>query len=178
MACPQPDWLAHTLTVSGPTDAAAAFRRAAAGAGAIPWALDPDRMSEDLFHLLLTRECHIGAQAARALARGYRDLASAHHDRVLAAVGHSRACPLDLHALLPVPPAILRLGPDEPASLRWLWRHWGTTRPLRRVVLLPGSADRRRRRSARLDLCCDLRPDYGPPPDAAAARGPARQPAR
>jgi hypothetical protein len=48
-------------------------------------------------------------------------------------VGTSRACPFDLHALLPVPGALLRRGPDDPAALAWLWTHWGTTAALRHV---------------------------------------------
>jgi hypothetical protein len=32
--------------------------------------------------------------------------------------------------------AVLRLGPDDPASLDWLWTHWGTstTQALRHVA--------------------------------------------
>ena len=42
-------------------------------------------------------------------------------------------CPFDLHALLPLPAALLRGGPDDPAALAWLWTHWGTTAALRQV---------------------------------------------
>jgi hypothetical protein len=52
----------------------------------------------------------------------------------VACVGRSRACPLDLHALVPVPDALLRLGPDDAAPLAWLWEHWGTTQALRHVA--------------------------------------------
>ena len=52
----------------------------------------------------------------------------------VARVGHSRACPLDLHALVPVPAAVLQLGPDHPDALAWLWQHWGTTQALRHVA--------------------------------------------
>ena len=38
------DWLYHDLTVTGPAGQVAAFRRAASGAGVIPWTLDLDRM--------------------------------------------------------------------------------------------------------------------------------------
>ena len=44
---------------------------------------------------------------------------------------------MDLHALVPVPGTILRLGSDHPDALRWLWDHWGTTEALRRVALAP-----------------------------------------
>jgi hypothetical protein len=49
----------------------------------------------------------------------------------------SRACPLDLHRLLPVPERLLRLGPEHPEALAWLWAHWGTPQALRQVVELP-----------------------------------------
>jgi hypothetical protein len=35
---------------------------------------------------------------------------------------------------LPVPDAVLRPGPDDPASLAWLWEHWGTTQAPRHVA--------------------------------------------
>jgi hypothetical protein len=46
----------------------------------------------------------------------------------------SHACLFDLHTLLPVPPAILRLGPTDPEARRWLAAHWGITDRLRQVV--------------------------------------------
>jgi hypothetical protein len=36
-----------------------------------------------------------------------------------------------------VPTEILRLGPDHPEALAWLWQAWGTTQALRHVVELP-----------------------------------------
>jgi len=39
---------------------------------------------------------------------------------VVGLIGRSRACLLDLHVLLPVPNAILALGPTDPAALAWL----------------------------------------------------------
>ena len=63
--------------------------------------------------------------------------------------GRSRACPFDLHALLPVPADLLRRGPDDPAALAWLWTHWGTTEALRHVAPItdgvPDEPPRRRR---------------------------------
>ena len=44
------------------------------------------------------------------------------------------ACPLDLHALVPMPEALLRLGPGDTRVIAWLWTHWGTTWPLRHVT--------------------------------------------
>ena len=102
---------------------------------------------------------------ARALARALRDAAETQQQRVLAAAGQSRACPFDLHALVPVPDRILRLGPDDPDSRAWLRQHWGTTRALRRAELAKGQRantgssegrfldprlDGRNRRSARI----------------------------
>jgi hypothetical protein len=55
------------------------------------------------------------------------------------------ACPFDLHVLLPVPPAILQLGPSAPAALAWLTQHWGTTDRLRQVVQRPNPGIGRRR---------------------------------
>ncbi len=46
------DWLHHRLAIIGMAEQLAAFRRAAAGAGVIPWQLYLDRMEENVFHLL------------------------------------------------------------------------------------------------------------------------------
>ena len=56
-----------------------------------------------------------------------RDAAARRHELAVERVGQSRACPFDLHALVPDPREILRRGPDDPVSLAWLWAHWGTT---------------------------------------------------
>ncbi|TPG40976.1 hypothetical protein EAH89_28860 [Roseomonas nepalensis] len=72
------------------------------------------------------------------------------HQRAIVRVETDRSCPLDLHRLLPVPAAILKLGPEEPASRDWLLTHWGTTRPLRHVEVLPGKLDGRRKKMAEL----------------------------
>jgi hypothetical protein len=53
-------------------------------------------------------------------------------------VGQSRACPFDLHALLPVPGPTLQLGPSHPDALAWLATHWGITDRLRQVVVREG----------------------------------------
>lgn len=134
---PHTDWLHHRLNVAGPSAAIAAFREAAAGAGIIPWALDLDRIEEDAFHLLVSppapqrRTLHVAG--ARVLARRLREAVAHRHDIAVARVGNSKACAFDLHALVPVPDAVLQLGPDDPAALVWLWEHWGTTAALRHV---------------------------------------------
>ena len=108
------------------------------GAGIIPWQLDPARIAEDVFLRLVAppppQQRSLSLAGARILAGQLRDAAARRHDLALARVGHSRACPFDLHALLPVPGDILRRGPDDPAALAWLWEHWGTTDALRHVT--------------------------------------------
>ncbi|MGH2928450.1 MAG: hypothetical protein ACRDL8_09625 [Solirubrobacteraceae bacterium] len=149
LALPQPDWLRHDLTVTGPATDVALFRKAAVGTGAIPWAYpDLGEREEDRTYALIhppDGSAGLSLAAARALARQLRDAVEAHHQRALAAAPSS--CPFDLHALVPVPAEILALGPDDPRSLSWLQTHWGTTWALRRGRLLPG---RRQRRAARL----------------------------
>lgn len=39
-------------------------------------------------------------------------------------VERSLACPLDLHALLPLPNDVLSLGPTDTAALAWTAAHW------------------------------------------------------
>ena len=61
-----------------------------------------------------------------------------------AMVGQGQGCPFGLHALLPVPDAILDLGPTHPEALAWLAAHWGVTNRLRQVnVLKRPKPDRR-----------------------------------
>lgn len=138
-----PDWLYHRMTVSGPTDPMAAFARAATGAGVIPWQLDFERLAEDLFHALVAppppHRRRLSLPGARILAGQLGDAVARRHALALARVGESRACPFDLHALLPVPAALLRRGPDDPAALAWLWTHWGTTEALRHVTRVSGA---------------------------------------
>jgi len=138
---PHTDWLHHRLMVTGPTEPMADFRVAACGAGTIPWQLDGDRMAEDFFHLLAAppppQRRRLSLTGARELARQLREAVERRHAAATACVGHSRACPFDLHALVPVPADMLRLGPDHPDALAWLWVHWGTTDALRHVAVEP-----------------------------------------
>ena len=71
---------------------------------------------------------------ARLLAGQVRNAVARRHALAVASVGHSLACPFDLHALVPVPADILCLGPDHPEALDWLWAQWGTTHALRHVT--------------------------------------------
>jgi hypothetical protein len=131
------DWLYHHLTVTGPADGVATFARAAAGAGVIPWQLDLDRLAEDFFYALVAppapQQRSLSLPGARILAGQLGEAVARRHALAVAQAGRSRACPFDLHALLPVPAALLRCGPDDPEALAWLWRHWGTTAALRHV---------------------------------------------
>ena len=136
-----PDWLRNTLTVSGPATAVAQFRTAANGTGAIPWHLDLDHEEARLLAPMATAGIE-----ARLLARELREVIAARHERVLALWAQPGRCPLDLHRLIPVPGAILRLGDDLPAAKTWLWTHWGTTQPLRQVRIVADQPDRRLRR--------------------------------
>jgi hypothetical protein len=147
------DWLRHRLVVAGPAAALAAFQAAAAGAGVIPWHLDRDRIEEDCFHLLVAppppQQRSLSLTGARIVAGQLRAAVARRHDLAVGRVGRSRACPFDLHALVPVPGEILRRGPDDAESQHWLWQHWGTTRELRHVAAeAAASQDPRRQPNA------------------------------
>jgi hypothetical protein len=141
---PHTDWLHHRVLITGPAADLACLRAAAGGAGTVPWHLDFDHMEEDLFHLLVAPPAgagalgspsrHLSLAGARILAGQLRAAAARRHALAVARIGHTAACPFDLHALVPVPEAVLQGGPDEPEALDWLWTHWGTTQALRQVV--------------------------------------------
>ena len=143
------DWLHHRLTISGPEAEVTAFRQRAAGAGTIPWHLDLDRLEEDLFHWLVAppspQNRTLSLAGARIVAGQLREAVAQRQKLAVARVGRSRACPFDLHALLPVPEAVIQLGPDHPKSLAWLWQHWGTTQALRHVTDITAGEDEIRR---------------------------------
>jgi hypothetical protein len=141
LCLPNSDWLAHRLTITGPIAAVVSFRHAAAGTGRIPWQVDYERLEEDWSLKLLApspvddgsfRPAGISAQGARTAARQMRTALELLETR-MQAITAQQICPLDLHALAPVPQKILALGPDHPESLEWLWSNWGTTWPLRHV---------------------------------------------
>ena len=131
------DWLAHTLEVTGPVATLATFEDAASGAGIIPWALDGAELEEDAFLRMAAGGPGAPSLAgARILARQLRDAALRRHALAMAQVGTGRACPFDLHRLVPVPACLLALGPDHPEALAGLWARWGTTAALRHVARL------------------------------------------
>ena len=82
-------------------------------------------------------ERRLTVAGCRILARQFRARVEARQARAAALVGHSQACPFDLHTLLPVPAVILQLGPTHPAAMTWLAAHWGITDRLRQVVERP-----------------------------------------
>ena len=141
-AAEPPVWVCHHLTVSGPAACVEEFASAARGAGVIPWQLDTARIEEDVFNLAAAQPAdrrNLTIAGCRILARQFRERVEIHHARAVAQVGQSRACPLDLHALLPVPPNVLALGPIDPTALAWLAAHWGTTDRLRQVTERQGA---------------------------------------
>lgn len=146
------EWLPFHLTVSGSAEAVAAFAAAAEGPGVTPWQIDFAAMEEDIFHRLASRYPRTGRlslEGCRVFAAQLRERAQDRHRQVLVGAEGSRARPLDLHALLPVPAAILTLGPDHPEARHWLRTHWGTEE-LRRVERLAAPAGRRPRGQAGL----------------------------
>ena len=140
-------WLYHQLTIGGPRETVIAFAGAARGAGVIPWRLDGARIEEEVFALAVAQPPErrsLTVAGCRILAHQFRDRAEARHARAVARVGISRACPFDLHALLPVPDAILALGPGHPDALNWLMTNWGVGDGPRQVALIvqPGPGHR------------------------------------
>jgi hypothetical protein len=114
-----------------------AFAAAARGSGVTPWQLDFAALEEDIFVRAVSQPAprrSLTVQGCRILARQFREAVAARQARAAALVGHSFLCPFDLHALLPVPEAILLLGPDHPDALAWLAGHWGVTDRLRQVA--------------------------------------------
>jgi len=139
------DWLRHELEVSGRPAEIAAFRAAAAGANIVPWELDLEAGEETWFLLVASAEPRpLSIAGARALAVQLRAAADGRHGRLSAWVGRSHGCPLDLYALVPIPPAMLRRGPNDALSLAWRWEHWGTAELLRHVHEIPARPGQRR----------------------------------
>jgi hypothetical protein len=133
-----PDWLYHHLTIGGPAETVGNFAAAARGSGVIPWQLDFAAIEEDVFVRAVSqpaRDRKLTVEGCRILARQFRERIEARQARAAALVGRYFACPLDLQVLLPVPDAVLRLGPTHPSALSWLAAHWGVTDRLRQVVL-------------------------------------------
>jgi hypothetical protein len=134
-----PAWHYHHLIVSGPTDAVTGFAAAARGAGVTPWRLDFGMIEEDVFNMAAAQPAadrNLTIAGCRILARQFRERVEQRQAQVFRVVGQSKACPFDLHELLPVPDAILQLGPTHPDAQAWLAAHWGVTDRPRQVALL------------------------------------------
>jgi hypothetical protein len=132
------DWWFHHLTISGPATIVDAFAAAARRSGITPWQLDYAAIEEDIFARAVSQPASrrsLTVEGCRILARQFREKVEMRQARAAALVGQSMACPFDLHALLPVPAAILLLGPTHPAAVSWLTVHWGITDRLRQVSL-------------------------------------------
>jgi hypothetical protein len=122
-------WLYHHLTISGPAVDVTA------------------RIEEDIFNLAASQPAAIRSltiEGCRILARQFRDRVEERAAQAAARVGRSRACPFDLHNLLPVPMTILVLGSSHPAALAWLTAHWGITDSPRQVAERPRATAGRR----------------------------------
>jgi hypothetical protein len=141
------DCLYHHLTITGPAEDVGRFADAARGSGVIPWRVDGAAIEEDIFTRAVAQPASrraLTVAGCRILARQFRNRFEAHHARAAALVGHSQACPFDLHVLLPVPATILQLGPPDPTALAWLKQHWGTADRLRQVTRRPKPGPGRR----------------------------------
>jgi hypothetical protein len=135
-------WLYHHLTITGPADRVAAFAEAAQGSGSVPWRVDGARIEEDIFNLAASQPKEMRSltiEGCRILARQFRERVEARAARAAALVGSSRAsgraCPFDLHSLLPVPADILSYELTHPKAQAWLLEHWGLSDAPRQVVL-------------------------------------------
>jgi len=125
------------------------FAVAARGAGIIPWQFDTAAMEEDVFNLAASQPLHLRSlsiDGCRLLARQLRDRIEAQAAKGLLLSEKSKACPFDLHTLLPVPEAILRLGPSASASVAWMEEHWGVSGRLHHVATRPGAKPGKRLR--------------------------------
>jgi hypothetical protein len=140
-------WLYHHLTISGPAVDVTVFADAARGSGILPWRVETAQIEEDIFNLAASQPAAIRSlsiEGCRILARQFRDRVEERAAQATARVGRSRACPLDLHSLLPVPMTILAFGSTHPAALAWLTAHWGMTDSPRQVAERPGATAGRR----------------------------------
>lgn len=140
-------WLYHHLTITGPTDRVAGFAEAARGAGVVPWRIDGARFEEDMFNLAVSQPKatrSLTVEGCRILARQFRARVEARAARAAALVGQSRACPFDLHSLLPVPADVLANELTHPKAQAWLLTHWGLREAPRQITIRPDAKPGRR----------------------------------
>jgi len=135
-------WVYHRLTVHGPKDDLAGFAEAARGSGIIPWQHDAAVLEEDLFLMLAKQPAtdrRLSIEGCHILTRQLALRITTHRVEAAAHAAHSRACPFDLHVLLPVPDDLLRQDATKPAATAWMRQHWGPTDALRKVVVRLGA---------------------------------------
>jgi hypothetical protein len=173
MALPHTDWLRHELVVIGSSDGIAEFRQAAAGSGGIPWAYpDLDCEENDRFLALVNPpdgSPGLRPAAARVLARELREAGFQHQEKVRARAGKP-LCPFDLQALIPIPPHLLDLGPDDKNTRAWLRTHWGVLQALRKVQLIAAGCKKLRGKNEQLTIAF-WSADWTPWPAIAEVRG-------
>jgi hypothetical protein len=141
------DWLYHHLTISGAAEILESFAAAARGSGITPWQLDYAAIEEDIFVRAVAQPAsrrNLTVEGCPILARQFRERVEMRQTRAAALVGQSLVCPFDLHALLPVPAAILLLGPAHPDARAWLAAHWGVTDRLQQMVARDNASTGRR----------------------------------
>ncbi|MFT8802752.1 MAG: hypothetical protein ABF812_12260, partial [Gluconobacter cerinus] len=107
---PQPDWLAHVLTVTGSEAVLARFQAAAAGTGRLSWGPDVTN------HEDLSRIFPVGDARTTAL---IDQIAQSQKGLLVRETGSSSVV-FDLNALCPMPLGLLALGPASPPPHRWL----------------------------------------------------------
>ena len=135
-------WVYHRLTVFGPKEDLDAFVASARGTGIVPWHRDRALLEEDLLHWAAAQPPglrNLSIEGCRILARHVALAEDAHHRHAVERAGHDRSCPFDLHALLPVPDAVLAQGRPSPAARKWITQHWGPADALRQVVVRPAA---------------------------------------
>ena len=112
---------------------------AARGAGVTPWRLDFAVLEEDIFNLAAAQPAarrNLTIAGCRILARQFRERVEQRQGRAVALVGQRAGLSVRSAPLLPVPDAMLDLGPTHPEALAWLAAHWGVTDRLRQVARL------------------------------------------
>lgn len=126
------DWLPHRLEVRGPDRDLQKFMLAAQGPGFIDWRM-PASDEREMWALTLRRG------GARSMALADR-LAARYAEWVWWSITEARSAvergellaPLDLNALRPIPRKVLMAGWAD-GGRQWMWQHWGTCLPLRKV---------------------------------------------
>jgi hypothetical protein len=125
------------------------FAEAARGPGIVPWRLEAACLEEDIFNLAASQPRAIRSltiEGCRILARQFRERVEDRAARAAALVGRSRACPFDLHTLLPVPATILAHELAHPSAQAWLLENWGLRDAPRPVIRSSAMASSRAER--------------------------------